>query len=280
MNPDNSAPTYNIFPNTNLQDCKSKCDSDTTCEHVFLTSDTTGKTTCYADNTSNANPLYFSSATTGSTINKSNYYKKQYTMNTSCGQVENNQSLLSSKSNIDISNINGNITDFRQVGINYSPSQNAQNLTYYCALPSYQQTNERVLNNIKITETFGQIREGATGGINATQTINTIITPAANQYTSLQTQIDGEYNKKVDLIAQNQNMTSVMSNPKYKYNGSDSIIPDMYINKPNEITPEISLDDGMKRDTQILLLEQNRMYTLASITAVSFLILAVFLARE
>ena len=116
--------------------------------------------------------------------------------------------------------------------------------------------------------------------MNVTTQINTNITPAAIQYSKLQDNINHEYNKKTHLLDQHADLSNNLASQKYLFNGSESIIPSLYINRPNEKSPEITLDDGMKRDTQILLLEQNRMFTLASISAVTFLILAVFLAKD
>ena len=267
INPDNVNVTYKIYNNSSDADCQTKCNSDVNCEHYFLTADSAGKQTCYADNKSNANPLYFSKIPSGANMQNGNYNKKKYKINTSCGTTENNQDIVYG---IDYGN------SFKPFSINYLPGENAQNLTYYCGLASYKDPNEQLLNSIKTNETFQNYREG----MNVTTQINTNITPAAIQYSKLQDNINHEYNKKTHLLDQHADLSNNLASQKYLFNGSESIIPSLYINRPNEKSPEITLDDGMKRDTQILLLEQNRMFTLASISAVTFLILAVFLAKD
>ena len=274
INPDNTQVTYKIYTSSNDSDCQTKCNSDVNCEHYFLTTDVaSNKQTCYADNKSNANPLYFSQIPSGANMKNSNLNKKKYKINTSCGHVPNNLDLLYAP---DFNIPNTNTSFFSPITVNYLPGENAQNITYYCALSSYQNANQQLLGAIKTNETFENYREG----MNVTTQTNTILTPAAIKYSQLQDNINDEYNKKTHLLDQHTDLSNNLASKNYMYNSSDSIIPSLYINRPNEKSPEITLDDGLKRDTQIMLLEQNRMFTLASISAVTFLVLAVFLAKE
>jgi hypothetical protein len=263
ITPNNNNVNYNVTLNSNNADCKSKCDSEVKCEHYFLTKDSTGKQTCYTDITSNANPLYFS---VPSNIKSSTFNKKTYKINTACGEVVNNMDMLYG-------------IDKPDYVVNYFPGENAQNLTYYCASKPYQEANSKIFNLIK-NETFQNYREGMSIEQTIKSNIETKITPAANTYAGLQDNINDEYNKKMRLLNSYTDLSNNLASQKYLFNSSESIIPDLYVNRPNEKTPLITLDDGLKRDTQVMLLEQNRMFTLASISAVSFLILAVFLARD
>jgi len=274
---------YRKYENLNDEnDCKAKCNSDEKCEHYFSTTNTIGKT-CYTDIVNNSNPLYFTQLP--SNVKTSTLNKKKYQINSSCGSSPNNLNLINAIDDIDLKENNPSI--YSNLSINYLPGENSKNFTYYCALPEYRSIDNNIRDTIENTQTSGT--SGTSGTFKEGYT-NSDIQPLSDKITdikekvktfyTLQDDINSEYNKKKQLLNDYNNLSNKLTDQRYKFNGPDSIIPDLYVNNKDEKTPKITLDDGIKRDTQTLLLYQNRMFTLASISAVTFLILAVFLAKD
>jgi hypothetical protein len=95
------------------------------------------------------------------------------------------------------------------------------------------------------------------------------------KYIQNQNEVNQNYQKTISNI--NQNMAShgtleqsELNNPPYH----------MYIStEPNSNKPDTDIRDGVKHDIDVMLLNQNTLYTLGTITAATFLIAAVFMAK-
>ena len=65
-------------------------------------------------------------------------------------------------------------------------------------------------------------------------------------------------------------------NPKYNNDG----IPNKFKDVPNSSRPEVTKEDAMLEDSKHLLIQENTMYTIGTISLATVLIAAIILARE
>lgn len=98
-----------------------------------------------------------------------------------------------------------------------------------------------------------------------------ILQSLADNYSKTQDTINDNYNQTINKLRAYETVKQTMSSD-YNTNSSDSLIPEKFINN-NSTVPNITYSDGAKKDVGIMLMYQNTMYTLASITAATCLIL-------
>lgn len=304
---------YSIYSSTNsdvknADDCGKKCNADpnSRCEHYFFMNNSDGTSTCYADSVGDANPTYTNINSNPSVISNSKLYKKKYILKTTCNGFKDEQPLSY------LSNSKANMSAYT---VDFTPGENRPNYTYYCGLERYRQANDGVINTYtkmgtesmqNISTSYREGLESATQDTNSTNdaTIPSTPTPPPPTYNTYATTMDRlimnkfpslnyhakQYSKTQDQIGETYQQTlykmkdylntydSLKAN-KYNFNGTDSVIPEQYKNNPSP-QPSITLEDGLKRDTGVMLLQQNTMYTLASMTAATFLVLAIFFGSE
>jgi hypothetical protein len=285
---------YKTYKNIDNKTCENNCLSDVNhkCEHYFFVNKKDNTTVCYTDSAGDSSP-FFTTNNNDISIKDSTLYKKQYRIKTTCGTVEDNQAITY------IPNTTSTLNTF---SLDYRLGQNAPNLTYYCSLDRYLQDNNAMLSTYKKNYTEGM----TTGDVNMAQSniqapktaqqdanfhsnapyVDTAITqkyPQLNamvkQYSDVQDKIGERYDQTLSSLKQYIDISNQMVSPQYKFNGTDSIMPDKFYNNPNP-KPDISLMDGMKRDVGVMLLQQNTMYTVASIAAATCLGLAMFFGGE
>ena len=259
------------------EDCALQCISEpnNNCEHFFFVSNNDGTTRCYTDKVSDSNPV-FSLNKTHSNTRTSDLYKKPYSIKTTCSSMDDMQPLQYTGS-------------LASTAIDYRIPDNAPNLTYYCSLDRFKQDNQAVSNKYGTAAEpmTNMIREGLTDGTTTeqynkyAQDVNTniknrlpILNKDTRKYSESQDKISAEYDVTINRLNRYKTSLDAVSSPQYNYNGTDSLIPDKFKNDQN-LKPNISYVDGAKKDVGIMLMQQNTMYTLASITAATCLILGV-----
>jgi len=269
---------YNIIQNQNQQQCETSCATSTTCDHAFLMNTASGAGgTCYVDNQNNSTPLY-------STTRPANYtggtlLKKNYSIANSCVS---NQSPNYSKYNykVQYEYFPDQVSEFT---LDYTAMQNRPELTYYCGLPWYQNNVAKIDNIYGSQSTVAAAKQEGFDTQCANQTcfqrnVQTL-TPLVNKFSTTQDSISQTYNKTQQDLQNFADLSNNLANPIYKYSGGASLIPSIYANDRNP-QPETTILDGQLKDLQQNLLVQNTMFTLASITAATCLLLAIFVARE
>ena len=119
-----------------------------------------------------------------------------------------------------------------------------------------------------------------------TETQNTIsnIQNNANRFSTLQNQIDNNYQKTNNLY--NNYLTNITSlappnlgSDIYKFNDQNSYIPNKYVVSQSSNHPDYTINDGIKQDLDLLIFQQNSIYILGTITAATLLLAGIFLAR-
>lgn len=258
---------YNTATVSSQQECSNYCSNSSTCEHYFFVNNTNNSNTCYYDKSADSNPLY-TNTNNNTAIRGSNFYKKNYTINSSgCRDTQDGLGLGYIPSSNPFMNA---------VTIDYKPSQNAPNLAYYCGLDTYIQANNAVkgaYKNIIGTPNLEGFDNTTVSGQISTSNQN------VKQFSQTQDQIDEKYDQTLTKLEDYKMNLDKVADPAYTFSGSDSIIPDKYKNSPSAV-PNITLQDGLQKDVNIMLLHQNTMNTLACITAATFLIIAIYIGRE
>lgn len=117
-----------------------------------------------------------------------------------------------------------------------------------------------------------------------TQNRITNIQNNANQFSTLQNKIDNNYQNTNSLLNNyNTNINALASTETgpdfYKFNDTNSYIPNKYVVSQTSNKPDVSINDGIKRDLDLLIFQQNSIYILGTITAATLLFAGIFLAR-
>lgn len=252
--------------------CANQCTAEPNnkCEHFFFVSNNDGTTRCYTDKVADSNPA-FSLNKTHSNTQTSDLYKKPYNIKSTCASMPDMQPLQYTSS-------------LSASAIDYRIPENAPNMTYYCSLDRFKQDNQTVWDNYGTVDAMTNmtVREGMTPQYNrVAHDVNTdvlnripIITGITQKYSENQDKIGQQYDETINKLSRYENLYQAVSSPQYNYNGTDSLIPDKFQNNQNP-KPNISYIDGAKKDVGVMLMQQNTMYTLASITAATCLILGV-----
>jgi hypothetical protein len=268
--------TYNNIDNTT---CANKCisDSNYSCEHYFFINNNDNTTACYTDTVADSNPT-FTNTKNSSTIRDAALYKKKYTITSTCGTVDDAQQ---------ISFIPSTSTNVSTYTVDYRAGQNAPNMTYYCGLDRYIRDNNAVLGTYKkdykegMTTANGDTNFHANAPYVATNVTQKFpeLNNMVQQYSQLQDQIGERYDQTLSNLKKYVDISNQLIDPQYNYQGTDSIIPPQFVNSQNP-KPNISFQDGMQKDVEVMLLQQNTLYTLASISAATLLVMAIAFGGE
>jgi hypothetical protein len=264
---------YNIT-NITEENCKTSCQNNLNCEHFFYMNTSTGGK-CIQDTLSNSTPMF--------TYNnprkdfKSSYLgNKQYNIYTTCGYNAQSQPLNSVKGDA-----------YAEYNIMYNNvSRNDSQTTYYCADDKYIANNEKILDIYNSKSGFTTM-EGMTiiegAGNMFDNTINKLQTNAS---TLQQKQVDvsNNYLTTINRLNRHKDLSSeldrLLGSDLYKNNNSDKIALNTYHPRIDSSKPETSIQDALKKDTNIMILQQNSLYTIGTITAATLLIFSIILARE
>jgi hypothetical protein len=262
---------YNFISGVKSYDeCASRC--NTGCDHFFYINNNDNTSSCITDKILDSNPIY-SSDKTHSNIASASLYKKPTYIRSTAGKNA-HQRDMSRMAYVD---------NTANSEIDYSIPLPGPENTYIPALQNYQKLAKMTDNLYEgKTESMTGIREGMTPDFNkyastADSNINNrvpILNTLAENYSKTQDNINNKYNETIDKLRKYEDVAQSMSSPQYNFNGTDSLIPDKFKNS-DDVRPNISYVDGAKRDVGIMLVRQNTMYTLASITAMTCLILSV-----
>jgi hypothetical protein len=267
---------YTSVSAQNKDACNKLCGSSVTCDHAFFTTNNLGSGMCFIDNQNNSNPIFSSNNPEPNTHTSGSYSKKTYSITQSCISSSADNTYATDPTAYDY-NVNYGIhdSDIQNVTVKYKPMPSPQNrpdLTYYCGLPWY--TSD--------TETINTIYEGFDSNCTNQSCFKKNIqelSPIANYYSSTQDSISQTYNKTRQDLKKFTDLSNNLADPKYKYNEGGSLIPSLYTNDPNP-QPNTSILDAQLADMKQNMLVQNTIFTLASVTAVSFILMGILFARE
>lgn len=253
---------YNISNNTKEDDCNKTCASDINCQHFFFMNTSTGGK-CLIDQTATSYPIYTQHKVDKNIIS-SDLNMKVSKINTSC--------------NVDY-NPNGQvvpIVDYKDVetyDTTNSVHENNSFSTYYCSDDRFKSNNSTIQSTY---ESFTPI----CGSYSCIQNNLTEIQNMTSTYQQKQQMIAEKYDKKNILLDTNSNVKNIVDTDKYQNKTADKLIGQQYLPGLSSLRPEVDLSDGIKEDVQKTLLQQNTLYTVGTITAATFLVLAIVLAKE
>ena len=259
--------------------CNKSCVNSPTCDHYFYLTDTKNINYCILDNKNISNPVY--TDTSISNVQSSTLNKKNYKINTTCGSLP-NKKFQEVKNDL----YNDGALSFVDL------AKNAPNLTYYCGLKDYT-TKGGVIKNIYDNGSVqgfqgGSDKMGFSNIENFTDNSPYKVVDQSNIATL--SQMSGNFASKENKIADNNlqiNNTigkyvdlsnNLGSHMNYKFTGADAVIPNKY-SAILSSRPEATFNDGVKRDLEIITVQQNTLYTIAAITTASLIILTIFVIK-
>jgi len=255
----------------NKDQCQAECMSNSNCNHYFYVNGVgSGKGQCYIDKTNNTNSINTTQNPNPATYGSGIYSVKKDIMISSC---EYNDS--DSKINPEL------YSAVKDRSVYYQPVANQPELTYYCGLARHQQAVQNIKNDYRQRDGFTNIEAFNTNCSNLSCMKSNVdsLKPVANAYSAKQDEISETYNVTQEELKRHRELSENLADPKFKYNDTNALIPDMFINNP-EPRPETDITKGQIEDMKQNLLVQNTIFTLASISAASFLIIALAIGRN
>lgn len=256
---------YKLFniEEKNEEECEAYCKNDVECEHFFFMNTRTGAK-CLQDITSNSVPIY-TTKIPHDNILESKMNKKEYSIKTFCGDVQRDQ-LLSKKQPSEFSNY--------KVAYN-TVLENDPSKTFYCGDDEYKKQND-IINTIYKSKTEGFTANCGTSGCiveNKIPHLNKTASKLSNKQKKVSFQQD-RLAKSYDELS--DKVDTINLNPKYNNDG----IPNKFKDVPNSSRPEVTKEEAMLEDSKHLLIQENTMYTIGTISLATILISAIILARE
>lgn len=281
-------PNYTVMSQNvgNENVCKENCINNLNCDHYFFLTDKNNNNYCILDNKNIVNPVY--TTTNISNVQSSTFNKKNYYINTTCGSLPNTAVKLIKDNSVNVSELG-----FKDL------AENAPNLTYYCGLDQYKDASKKIMDiynsntpsNIPSNTSLQGFRniENFTNNdkkfyikspykitnqsnINYINNMTSDFTNYSNIIGNNNMTINNTIGKYVDLS------NNLGLNINYKFNGDDAIIPNKYNAKLSD-KPETTLNDALKRDLEIINAQQNALYTVATITTASLLVMMIFVMK-
>jgi hypothetical protein len=254
---------YNIHSNLSPQDCKQTCTNDYNCEHYFDINTSNGKK-CLTDISDDSNPkITYTKPHPG--INKSNLASKNFIINTKCPNIEQSQPIkrvLQGK--------------YAKYNIMYNkPTVNNSLNTYYCAEDTY------INNNQRITDIYSN-RNGFTtmeGYTIMDEPINDLATNAL-LLQNKQEEVVNKYYNTIDNINLHNELSQRLDEDENQKYDSDKIVSKMFQRDILEPEPDTTIEEANKRDTNNIILQQNTLYTMGTISAATLLVFAILLAKD
>lgn len=277
---------YTTTQTSNIEGCKASCATNTKCEHgFFMKNKSGGNGTCYLDEKNNSNPLISTTNPDIQAYADGTIFKKKYKIINSCVN-ENNKAMYKNSIGYKFSE-----KDVQNYNIDYSAVPNRPEMTYYCGLPWYTQNTDEV-NNIYKKQGFSTMSPTADisrknvepfdSNCSSQACFNKNIqelTPIVNYYSKTQDQISEIHNKTQRNLKSNMDLSNNLADPLYKYGGGDSDIPYIFTNNVDP-KPATTILDGQLMDMKQNSLIHNTIFTLASITTVSVLLIALFVIKD
>lgn len=272
----NTNTQYNIgnkysVANIPENDCKTSCQNNVNCNHFFYMNTSTGGK-CMQDIASNSNPM-FSYINPNKRFTSSYLGNKNYKVYTDCGNNEQGQPLKTSLAK-----------EYSDYNVMYNnTSVNDSKNTYYCAEDIYIKNNQKILdvytNKSGFTTMEGMtVREGV-DNIYESKIVNTLL-PAATTLESKQIDVNNNYSAAINAINKHKDLSQNLDSDLYKNNDYDKILFDKFDNEIYDYKPDNSIQTAIKKDTNTMILQQNTLYTIGTITAATLLIFAIVLARD
>ncbi len=273
---------YNMIESSNQNECKASCATNSNCDHVFFMKNKSGTNgTCYVDKVNNTSPLFSTTNPNTQTYNDGSIFKKKYIINNSCV----NKNKKNEYKNI--INYKFSEKDIQEYNIDYSAVQNRPEMTYYCGLPWYKQKTGEIDNIYKKQEGFSDMSlpynvEPFDSNCSNQSCFDKNIQelkPIVNYFSQTQDKISQTHNKTQQNLQINVDLSNNLADPQYKYSGGDSTIPYIYTNNMDS-KPSTNILDGQLIDMKQHSLIQTTIFTLASITTISVLLIAIFVIKE
>ena len=271
----NTNTKYNIgnkysVVNISENDCKTSCQNNVNCDHFFYMNTSTGGK-CIEDIASSSKPM-FSYINPNRQIQSSHLGNKKYNVYTDCGNNEQGQSIPI--------HLAKNYSDYNIMYNNTSVNDSKN--TYYCAEDKYIKNNQKILDIYTNKSGFATM-EGMTTreGVETIHdsTINTLLSKVQTLQDK-QRDISNNYITSMNAIDKHKNLTQILDSDFYKSNDYEKQLFSSYENELYDFKPDTGITDGIKRDTNTMILQQNTLYTVGTITAATLLIFAILLARD
>jgi hypothetical protein len=99
-----------------------------------------------------------------------------------------------------------------------------------------------------------------------------------------QIDVSNNYFTTINRINRHKDLSSeldrLLGSDLYNVNNSDKIALNTFHPVIDNPKPETSIQDALKKDTNVMILQQNTLYTIGTITAATLLIFSIILARE
>ena len=264
---------YVVYQNKSKGECQAECMSNSKCDHYFYVnkagSNTTG--TCNIDVKNNANSIYTTKNPDNRAFGTGTYGVKKDAIISSCEYNNNPDAKINTQEQ----------STFLDRTVYYQPVQNQPEMTYYCGLSRHQNALKQIQTVYDKKDGFTNIEAFNEKCSNAGCMISNIqnLTPAINSYSTTQDKINDTYNLTQEYLKTNLDLSGNLADPRYKYTDSNAMIPDQFINNPNP-QPDTNIIQGQIEDMKHNLLVQNSIFTLAAISAASFLIIAIAIGRS
>ena len=277
---------YVTSSGASVEDCKTQCAQNTSCEHGFFMATSSNTGTCYIDNKNTSNPMFLTSNPDTSKYTNGSFFLKKYEINNTCVNQDQNEYYDDTLDNHFFQK------DVNGYNINYAPVKNDSKTTYYCGMPWYTDQT-KIIDNI-----YQPKNKGISGFTNMKLSPSTVesfdpncsnlacfnqniqeLGPIVNYYSKSQDKISQTYNRTQSDLYRHTDLSNNLADPMYKFNGGDSSIPPLYSNNPDP-KPSSTILDGRLVDMKHNLLVQNTMFTLASISAASVLLILLFVIKK
>jgi len=262
---------YNVV-NISEPDCKTSCQNNVNCNHFFYMNTSTGGK-CMQDTASNSNPM-FSYINPTQKLTSSYLGNKKYNVYTSCRNNEQTQPI---KTDL-VKKYSDYTVAYNNISVNDSKN------TYYCAEDTYIKNNQKILDIYTNKSGFTTME-----GMSLIEGIDTtILQPTLDRLTtnvgtlqSKQIDVSNNYIATMNAFNKHKSLTSNLDDPNllYKNNDIDKTLFSKFEND-DDLRPDTGIQDVIKKDTNIMILQQNTLYTIGTITAATLLIFAIVLARD
>jgi len=251
--------------------CQAECMSSPTCNHYFYVNGAgSDKGQCYIDKTNNTNSVYTTQNTDQTKYGAGIYSVKKDLIISSCEYNDSDSKINPDKH-----------ATFRDRTVYYQPVANQPELTYYCGLARHQQAVQNIKNDYERRDGFSNIEAFNAKCSSQSCMISNIdsLDPVVKGYSEIQDKISETYNITQAELKRNRELSEILADPKFKYNDTNALIPDVFINNTNP-QPDTNIIKGQIEDMKQNMLVQNTIFTLASISAASFLIIALAIGRS
>ena len=268
--------------------CKTTCQTNDNCEHYFYLNTENGNR-CIIDKKSNSIPI--STEKKYGNITGGSMNKKTYTVNTWCGDQDWNQpvSLVNSNDYDDYTiNYNKFSDNYKQhcptdptigsydINNNHTSCLNNAYKTFHCSDDNYRALGANVNATYAGQESFVS-QCGSVGCITENKIPH--LHNVSKNMSKQQDRIDNRYQNtnKVYTDISNNYFVNVEEGENLKY--SNDGIPDIY-KKNLPPTVKTNTHDVMQQDAKAILIHENTVNTIATISVASLLITAIILAKE